>query len=389
MSYIVHVAHDEKFIDRGFRQFETVAPGQNRLVMRGKPRPLQFVKNNQVHFCSIREIKALFHDEQCIAVIFHSLHDFTLLKHAPTNKPVVWIGWGYDYYGILLSAAFPDGLLLPKTRELLSERSPVRRSIPSMCRSVVNRVLGRSARYHSRLLTKVSIFSPVLHLEYRMACQLNPWFKAKYIPWSYGLDAHDAISSGLPHDSQRPNILIGNSASYENNHIEIFDVLERHVSLADRKLFVPLSYGGDNWYRETIIGLGKRKFGDQFVPLTDFMPIDEYTALLRSCGHVFMNQLRQQGAGNICIIMQNGGKIYMNRRSPLYRWLVAEGGAVEAIDAIGHPPGSRAMSLTPLSMPDQLKNIHIINAHWGPEAQSRNMRRLINELMNEARTESN
>jgi hypothetical protein len=79
----------------------------------------------------------------------------------------------------------------------------------------------------------------------------------------------------------------------------------------------------------------------------------------------------------------------MNRRSPLYRWFVAEGGAVEAIDAIGHPSGSGATSLTALSMPDQLKNIDIINAHWGPEAQSKNMRRLIDELMNEARTEPN
>jgi len=383
MSYILHLAHDEKFIDMGFDQFETVTPGQNRLVMRGKPRPLQFVKTNKVEFCSIREIKMLFRDRQCTAVIFHSLHDFTLLEHAPTNKPVVWIGWGYDYYGTLLSTAFPEGLLLPKTRELLTERPCVRRSVPSICRSVMNRVLGRSAGFRSRLLTKVGIFSPVLKVEYQMACQLNPWFKAKYIPWNYGLDLQGAGADGLSHEGQKPNILIGNSASYENNHVEIFDVLERHISLGDRKIFVPLSYGGDDWYRETIIGLGKKKFGDQFVPITDFLPMEEYAALLRTCGHVFMNHVRQQGAGNICLMMMNGGKIYMNPRSPLYRWFLAEGGAIEAIDAIGDPPGSGKIQLTPLSMPEQLKNICIINAHWGAERQSENMRRLINELMNE------
>ena len=38
------------------------------------------------------------------------------------------------------------------------------------------------------------------------------------------------------------NILIGNSRSYANNHLEIFSILSK-FNIANRKVIVPLSYG--------------------------------------------------------------------------------------------------------------------------------------------------
>jgi dTDP-N-acetylfucosamine:lipid II N-acetylfucosaminyltransferase len=272
--------------------------------------------------------------------------------------------------------------LLPKTRELFNERRPiVRQSFLSICKTLVKQTLGGSFRYNLKRVERGDMFSPVIDLEYQMARKFNPWFKAEYIPWNYTMDEDELNGGGLRSEGSGEDILIGNSASYENNHVEIFDILERHVNLSGRKLIVPLSYGGDNWYRDTIISLGKKKFGDQFIPLTTFIPNREYVALLQSCGHIIMNHLRQQGASNIAIIMLRGGKIYMNSASPLYLWLEAKGCAIGSIDAMQSGAGKK--DLTRLSIPDQQKNIDVINACWGRQAQREKTQRLVEILLNE------
>lgn len=394
MPYIAHIAYDDKFVDMGFREFEAVAPGQNRLVIRGKPRPLRFIKSSAVQFNSLGRIKKLFCDEQCAAIVFHSLHDYALLKHAPASKPIVWLGWGYDYYGNLLSGAYPNGLLLPETKALLNGRPTVPPSLLATCDrfrrrvlGVARRLLGRSARYDPRLIAKVDVFSPVIDLEYKMARELNPWFKSKYVPWNYGTLEDDLIDRPAIEDPG-PNILIGNNAAFENNHADTFSLVERHVNLSGRKIFVPLSYGGDDWYKETIIKLGKKKFGDQFVPLTDFMPKSEYIALLQSCGHAFMNHLRQQAVGNICMMMLGGARIYMNPRSPLYSWLEARGCLIDSISSIKDGLNAQKIDLLPLSKRDQQNNIEVIRAHWGRDIQRKKTRRLFDIIMNDAQINS-
>jgi dTDP-N-acetylfucosamine:lipid II N-acetylfucosaminyltransferase len=382
LTYIAHVAQDDKFVDMGYRQFEAVAPGRNRLLVPSKSRALQFVKSKAVEFCSLRQLKERFQDKRCVAIIFHSLNDATLLKLTPArNKTVVWIGWGYDYYANLLSNAYPDGLLLPKTKSLLIERPIVRQSLLSIGKRIVKPALGLSLRSKARLLKRVDIFSPVIELEYQMIRKFNPWFKAKYIPWNYEMDDEVLAGSGLRTEAPAENILVGNSASYENNHLEVFDILERHVNLADRKIIVPLSYGGDDWYKDEIVSMGKRKFGAQFVPLTAFLSIGEYVGVLQSCGHVFMNHLRQQGGTNIAISMLRGAKVYMNSPNPLYGWLEAKGCSIASIDAMYLATGKK--NLTPLSKPDQQKNIDIINACWGHHTLRENTQRLVQFLLKE------
>ncbi|MET4161017.1 dTDP-N-acetylfucosamine:lipid II N-acetylfucosaminyltransferase [Marinobacterium sp. MBR-111] len=112
------------------------------------------------------------------------------------------------------------------------------------------------------------------------------------------------------------NILIGNSADPNNNHIEAFEMLlpfkEEGV-----KIYLPLSYG-DKKYAQKVIKMGYDWFGDKFKPLTEFMPFDEYLSLLCSIDIAIFNHRRQQAMGNTITLLGLGKTVYI--RPEVSQW---------------------------------------------------------------------
>lgn len=376
---IIHLIIDDKFIDMALRQFDEVAPNQNIAVILGDKRELRFVKRWDVKFCSPEQASDIFHSSECGAVVLHSLPEahLCLLKLIPEKIKVFWFGWGYDYYDRLLSKASPAGLLLPQTRQLIGSHSAAHQ-IPLMLSPLKNLVKHLFDKGANRIpaLARIDYFSPVLDAEYAMAIQLNPWFKAHYIPWGYGTAEEDLGGDNIKFSVIRNNILVGNSASPENNHLEVFQLLRQNVNLTGRKIFVPLSYGNEA-YRDKIVILGKQMFGEQFIPLIEFMPKDEYISLLDNCGFVFMNHLRQQAMGNIFIMIMKGAKLYMNPESPAYKWLVEKGAAVNSVDTLQNTVATSSNLFSAITIEEHQKNIAITMAHCGKEVQHEKTRKLV------------
>lgn len=371
--YIVHIVKDEKFIDMAAREFEAVAPGTSRYVIVGRERKLRYISNTKVSFCSLRQALELVNAADCAAVIFHSLASSfaPVLKGVRADQKVFWIGWGYDYYSRLLSTAFPAGLRMEQTAALPGRA----RLLLDKATQSLKRLLGLSPRYSDRLLARIDYFSP-LDVEYQMVCRYNPWFRARYVPWMYG-----TIEDYEPGDSHgdKPlgdSILVGNNAVHENNHLEMFEILKRHVELTGKSIIAPLSYGNGR-YREQVIARGREMFGAQFVPLTEFLPRDAYIELLQGCGHVFFNHLRQQAVGNICIMMLKGAQIYLNERNPLYGWLVSRGAIVQSIDSLAGGNDGGKIELVALSEAERAVNQDVIRGHFGREVQRGRTRALV------------
>lgn len=103
------------------------------------------------------------------------------------------------------------------------------------------------------------------------------------------------------------NIQVGNSAKASNNHLEILKALEKYKD-EDVRIFVPLSYG-DKAYASWLIGEGARMFGEKFVGVTGFMPLEEYMGFLRAIDIAIFNHKRQQGMGNIISLLGMGKKV--------------------------------------------------------------------------------
>ena len=381
---IYHLVVDDKFIDMALREFEAVAQGQNQAIILGEPCELKYVKNTAVVFMNAARLKQAFRSSDCQAVIFHTLQEWSLplLAAVPEGKPTFWLGWGFDYYGRLLSAAYPSGLLLPRTAALSDQLRKEGLSFQKLPAKVVNRLrsllaklLGRSVAFSPNSLNRLDYFIPIIEPEYTLARSLNPWFKAEYVCWNYGT-VEDDMSNGTMVGNPGRDILIGNSASFENNHLELFELLAGSFDLEDRKLVTPLSYGNP-WYAEKVIAEGTRLFGGQFVPLTEFLPKEQYIEILDSCGHVFMNHLRQQALGNICIMMLKGAKIYLNPVNPLYAWLNEKGAFVESIDDSIHDSRQESKTLRAHSDLQRQANRQIIMNHWGRGTQRLKTKRLV------------
>jgi dTDP-N-acetylfucosamine:lipid II N-acetylfucosaminyltransferase len=123
----------------------------------------------------------------------------------------------------------------------------------------------------------------------------------------------DELPFRIPSNSNAGmHILAGNSAAQTNNHLFILEQLRPHK---DRiaKLIVPLSYAdsGDKEYVTQVISQGKKFFGESFTPLTQFLKLDEYNALLATIDIAVFAHNRQQGMGNIIHLLGLGIKVFM------------------------------------------------------------------------------
>jgi len=105
------------------------------------------------------------------------------------------------------------------------------------------------------------------------------------------------------------NIQIGNSADPGNEHFEMLRRLERYKD-ENIRIYAPLSYG-DPGHAKAVADEGARIFGEKFVPLTAFMPFEEYLGFLGKIDIAVFNHRRQQGMGNITTLLGLGKKVYL------------------------------------------------------------------------------
>ncbi|SMF55511.1 TDP-N-acetylfucosamine:lipid II N-acetylfucosaminyltransferase [Pseudogulbenkiania subflava] len=386
MKKILHLMHDDKFLDMAYREFERCAPRQSLYAIQGKKTQLKYIKNFQPQFCTQSEIINICKSTEISSVVFHSLGQYApLIRHIPKEKKIVWLGWGYDYYDRLLQGFYPQGLTLPRTRDLsgkiaaekcllerLRNKTPL--DIAQAIKRKASAWLNTPEGSEQKSLDRIDYFIPVLETEYEMARHQNPWLKARYIPWNYGTVEDDFICDGSL-NCIGDNILIGNSAAPENNHLEIFSFIKNRFDISNKTIFCPLSYGNPR-YAQVIADAGRKYFGKNFTPLMEFMESQEYIKLLSSCGYVFMNHLRQQALGNICILMMAGAKIYLNPNSPLCLWLNQRGAHIETINE----DNNYIQYLSSLTESEKEKNRNIIYSHWNRKSQLRKTMELVNAI---------
>lgn len=111
-------------------------------------------------------------------------------------------------------------------------------------------------------------------------------------------------------------IVIGNSATSSNQHLEIFEHI-KHMDLTRVELFCPLSYGEDE-YRDRVVRRGKELFGDCFHPIVDYMKYEDYMCFLNTCDVGIYNNNRQQALGNINRLLDLGKKVFLPKRMREY-----------------------------------------------------------------------
>jgi hypothetical protein len=171
------------------------------------------------------------------------------------------------------------------------------------------------------------------------------------------------------------NILLGNSATPENNHLEAMRLIVGAVG-NDRRIICPLSYGIPA-YAGLVADEGARLFGDRFVPLRDFMATAQYLDMLRGCSVAAMNHLRQQAMGNIILMLWLGARVFLNHQNPINKAMASIG--VDVGDIRDLPDYLKQDE--PWRSPDSIMDIRErLDRRFGREAALRNTLALLAQV---------
>lgn len=121
---------------------------------------------------------------------------------------------------------------------------------------------------------------------------------------------NEDLKQEFPYDKEI-KILLGNSASEANNHEEIIHLLANIKTQTEFIVYCPLSYGSIENAKK-IKTLGRKMLGERFIPMENFMPLDEYKIFLQSIDVAIFNHRRQEAMGNIINLLGMGKKIYLH-----------------------------------------------------------------------------
>lgn len=144
------------------------------------------------------------------------------------------------------------------------------------------------------------------------------WYgaKGKYVKcFMYQSNLYKKIESSKIKNCERV-FLLGNSADPTNDHINLLNKLAIY-SGDNVKIYCPLSYG-DPTNKLLVMAEGYKLFGSKFIPLEEYVSVDEYYEILSEVDTVVFGHKRQQALGNTITFLGMGKRVYL--RSDTTTW---------------------------------------------------------------------
>jgi len=236
-----------------------------------------------------------------------------------------------------------------------------KRFMGKVARRLIHNAAGRADYFSAPIPEDLSVFKGRF-----------PEFHGHYSQLNYG-NAGDTFA-GARRLEGGENILVGNSASFSNNHLEIFGQLA-DLDISGRKIVVPLSYGNPE-YRDEIVARGRRLFGEAFTPLIDMLSLEEYLSVVASCNVVIMNHKRQQALGNIGAALYHGAHLFLDEANTTVDFFRSRGAFIYTTKELKADDLPR----DPLPAAAVATNRRVLETFWGSEQVVRNAEALIGQL---------
>ena len=365
---IVHICSDEKFIDATINIFESAYPNKSLYyVLQSSKAPFKYVTSSKAQPLLIEKegdehkVKNLLMEYDSKVVFFHALH---LPKQRVVNVLgpdilKVWFIWGSDLYwnwkllkvnmfeqetykflyGEDKKTSFRRQLIFNNfSLWLFTKHRNKKLPLPKL---MVTKLQNNFLTDFYKVVQKIHIAVPVVPTEFDYVKRINS--KLISAPFEYGTIEGLSIDDEVYHIKKANNILIGNSGSPSNNHVDAFSKVAKYKQVG-QKIIVPLSYGGKKDYIDFVLEKGNSYFGNDFIPILDFMPLIDYKKLISSCGYAVFNHRRQQALGNINTMGYFGAKLFLNSESPIFKYFKRQGVKIFDINKIKTTSFSQALS---------------------------------------------
>ena len=305
---VVHILPDRKFITQ-IDKFRGIGI-ENKVVYWGEggalPHPYH---ENAVYLRPCRENipVAVSACSGASIVVVYSLLPTIVLK-LPKETTVIWRFFGYEIYERKLKL-----VLSRKTYRIyrISSRKS-RYSVYSIMKRAALVTLPMASAFN-RSLKRVNYFMGVLYEEYQyiesLGFHLPPFLQSPiHLP-------------GIVYKkfNKKDVLLLGNSRTFFNNHIDILDILIALKRDHGFKIRVPFSYGEDSVYTRAVKEVGSSIPNLEFIE--EFVSHSEYQKIYQDASAVIINSFRQMALGNITIALRTGTKIYLSKNNVIFHWL--------------------------------------------------------------------
>ena len=333
MKKILHICNDNLFIAFGKKIFDSVINLENEYWINTSKKNFEYVKFDANQLTSeqissprfLQRINAS--DLLCIHFLNENLYD--VLYSGKIKIPVLWIGWGGDYYWMI--DTYPHfQILLPKTTAFI-QKFP----LPTWSTKLIQKIKKFKHEEKFKIVNKIDYFSPAFEEDFSLIKKNYPGFKPTYIDWNYGYLNAETIAKYEKLRFHGKKVMIGNSATPTNNHLDIFDLCAD--ILQNRELIIPLNYGSED-YAKTIAHSAKKLFGSQLEILEELLPAAEFDAKLMECQNLILGNIRQQAIGTMITAMYMGINIFVFEKSINYRYFKKQGFHLYTIEQLIQQP---------------------------------------------------
>ena len=320
MLNILHCVTDDKFIDDIIDVFEHIK-GEYQFyysIVGDKRKPYSCIKK-QEYIVNIPKTTFLNYlaKNKIDVVIIHGIGAMPpgIINIIPSNIKVMWKSWGYDIYRCP-SDYSPLAKVDLYHRYTQIERLKDFKANVSRLKMHIYYLLHRKG--YREAISRVDFFSGVIPDEYDLIAQRHySFFRARHTFYPYfslnsNQDNNDFVSLG-------ENIVLGNSAAFPNNHIDILHQLKK-VELKNKRIVMPISYQRNERYVQAIKKYANKYFQGKIDFLENFIPYEQYIELLNSCGYAIYGNEQQAAMGNIFLSIYEGKKVFLSNTSIVYKY---------------------------------------------------------------------
>ena len=328
----LHICSDEKFINGAIELFENYSPNSNIFIIEipNVKYKVKYVRgsNNTIFMSlsdksSIKKIQDFARKYGIQRVYIHNLTQIraaiALTLYKKFSIKLYWIFYGADLYTILSKKKEYDlyDYYIDSNKTFLYKLKKEIFNIKLFC----NFGLSYTNSLKDFFL-KLDYFCFWNHHDYHLF-RKHFQTSAKYKYFIY----YNVLNlSEVQHVKKEPlSILINHSASVTGNHLT---VIKKLISLKGartlKRVVTPLNYGNKSVVN-AVKNLGEFSFGNKYYPILDFLPKDDYYALLNSIAVAIFGSRRQEAGGNILYLLSVGTKVFLREDNNMIQYLKEAG----------------------------------------------------------------
>lgn len=335
MLKILNILVDDKFIDALIEVFEATK-GEHKhdyiIISNKEKKKLQYItKTEYIKQVDSKDLLTFINNKEYNLVILHSLSCIPWFKINQIDKriKILWKAWGFDLYRTPneIQPFIKLRRLQPITKKYWRKHYK-KRIYTNFKVWVYDQIHKKEIK---QAINRIDYFSGCLPIEYDFIKEYKS-FRAQHLELPYfALKSKYTKKESLEFPELGSNILIGNSGAIANNHFDIFNRFST-IKIEYKKVIVPLSYGGDDFYIKDIVNYGKKIFGKNFFPVRNFMSLTDYFSLLSTCSHAIFGYEQQAALGNAFELLWAGVKLFLPQSSVNYKYFKEKGCHVFTIE---------------------------------------------------------